>query len=72
MYGAPLWTIFGDELSVRCWIVGAMFPPSIFEDRCSKFDGRRSMVDDRWPMVDDLCVDLRRGREPILYKLNLV
>ena len=40
-YGAPLLTIFGDELSVRCWVVGVrlciyglMFPPSVFEDRC--------------------------------------
>ena len=30
-------------LSVRCWVVGAMFPPSIFEDRC--VDLRRSMID---------------------------
>ena len=50
IYGAPLWTILGDELSVRCWIVGAMFPPTIFEDRCSKIDGRRSMVDGRRSM----------------------
>ena len=40
---SAVWTIFGDELSVRCWVVGAMFPPSIFEDRC--VDLRRSMID---------------------------
>ena len=60
-YGAPLSTIFGDELSVRCWIVGAMFPPSIFESvRRSKIDAKidgrrsmqRSMVDGRRSMVD--------------------
>ena len=62
-YGAPLWTIFGDELS-EC--VGAMFPPSIFEDRCvdlrrlminvSTFEDRRSMC--RPSRIDDRCVDL--------------
>ena len=57
-YGAPFWTIFGDELSVRCWIVGAMFPPSIFEDRCSKIDGR---CEDRWSKIDDRSVDLQRS-----------
>ena len=65
-YGAPWWTIFGDELSecrrdvglsVRCWVVGAMFPPSIFEDRC--VDLRRSMC--RLSKIDDRCADLRRS-----------
>ena len=48
-------TIFGDELSVRCWIVGAMFPPafdlrrSVFEDRRSKIDAK---IDGRWSKVD--------------------
>ena len=39
-------------LSVRCFHL-----PLIFEDRCSKIDGRwsmrRSMVEDRWSMVED-------------------
>ena len=56
-YGAPLWTIFGEELLVRCWIVGTIVSTfdlrrSVFEDRWSKIDGRWSMVDakidDRW------------------------
>ena len=61
-YGAPLWAVFGDELSVRCWVVGSMFPPSIFEDRCVNF--RRSIC--RLSKIDvstseDQCVDLRRS-----------
>ena len=45
-YGAPLWTIFGDELS---------------ECRCdvSAFDLRRSMCQPS--KIDDRCVDLRRS-----------
>ena len=62
-YGAPLWTIFGDELSGRCWIVGAMFPPSIFEELCSKIDamidGRRSMVDGLRSMRRSMVQDRR-------------
>ena len=54
-YGASLWTIFSDELSVRCWVVGAMFPPSMFEGRC--VDLRRLMC--RLSKIDDRCVDLR-------------
>ena len=51
---------FGDELSVRRWVVGAMFPPSIFEDRC--VDLRRSMC--QLSKIDvstfeDGCVHLR-------------
>ena len=49
-YGAPLSTILCDGMSVRCWVVGAMFPPSIFEDRY--VDLRRSMVDLRRSMID--------------------
>ena len=69
-YGAPWWTIFSDELS-ECrrdvgLSVGAMFPPSILEDRC--VDLRRSMIDvstfeDRCQLskIDDRCADLRRS-----------
>ena len=32
-----------EQYSVRCWVVGAMFPPSIFEDRCVDF--LRSTID---------------------------
>ena len=56
-YGAPCWTIFGDGMSARCWVVGAMFPPSIFEDRC--VDLRRSMID--VSTFEDRCVDFRRS-----------
>ena len=61
-YGAPLWTIFGDELSVQRWVLGAMFSPSIYEDR--SVDLRRSMC--RLSKIDvstfgDRCVDLRRS-----------
>ena len=53
----------------RCWVVGAMFPPSIFEDRRADLrksidvDLRRSMC--RLSKIDvsrfgDRCVDLRR------------
>ena len=56
-YGAPWWTIFGDELSALCWVVDAMFPPSIFEDRC--VDLRRSMID--VSTFEDRCVDFRRS-----------
>ena len=50
----------GQYSVTNCQNVGAMFPPSIFEDRC--VDLRRSMrrlskIDDR--CVDDRCVDLR-------------
>ena len=31
------------QYSVRCWVVGAMFPPSIFEDGC--VDLRGLMID---------------------------
>ena len=44
-------------LSVRCWFVSAMFPPSIFEDRC--VDLQRWMID--VPIFEDRCVDLRRS-----------
>ena len=52
--------------NIRRRIVGVMFPPSIFEDRCVDF--RRSMIDvspfeDRRHDVStfgDRCVDLRR------------
>ena len=47
----PLWTIFGNELSVRRWAVSAMFPPSIIEDYC--VDLRRSMC--RRLKIDDRC-----------------
>ena len=63
--------IRGDGLSVQCWVVSAMFLPSIFEDRC--VDLRRSLIDvstfeDRWSMcrpskIDGRCVgrvDFRR------------
>ena len=43
------------QYSVRCWVVGAMFPPSIFEDQC--VDLRRSMC--RLSKIDDQCVDFR-------------
>ena len=43
-YGAPLWTIFGDELS-KC------------RSDVSAFDLRRSMC--RLSKIDDRCVDLR-------------
>ena len=49
----------------RCWVVGAMFPPSIFEDR--RADLRKSIdVDLRRSMIDvstfeDRCVDFRRS-----------
>ena len=48
--------------NIRRRIVGVMFLPSIFEDRCVYF--RRSMIDvstfeDRGH--DDGCVDLRRS-----------
>ena len=38
-------------------IVGVMFPPSIFEDRCVDF--RRSMID--VSTFEDRCVTLRRS-----------
>ena len=52
--------------NIRRRIVGVMFPPSIFEDRCVDF--RRSMIDvltfeDRGHDVStfgDRCVDFRR------------
>ena len=59
---------------MRCWVVGAMFPPSIFENRCG--DLRRSMyqlskIDDDGSMcrpsrIDDRCVDLRRWMIDVL------
>ena len=57
---ALLWTIFCDELSVRCWIVGAMFPPSIFEDRCVDLRRYRSSEIDV-STFGDQCVNLRRS-----------
>ena len=53
--------------NIRRRIVGVMFPPSIFEDRCVDF--RRSMIDvstfeDRCHDVStfgDRCVDFRRS-----------
>ena len=53
--------------NIRRRIVGVMFPPSIFEDRCVDF--RRSMIDvstfkDRGHDVStfgDRCVDFRRS-----------
>ena len=48
--------------NIRRRIVGVMFPPSIFEDRCVDF--RRSMIDDRYRDVstfEDRCVALRRS-----------
>ena len=68
-YGVPLWTIFGDELSVRCWVVGASFrlrsskiDVSTFEDRCVDF--RKSMCrpsEIDVLTVEDRCVDLWRS-----------
>ena len=48
--------------NIRRRIVGVMFPPSIFEDRCVDF--RRSMIDvstfkDRYVALRRLCVALR-------------
>ena len=74
-YGAPLWTVFGDELlecrcdvglSVRCFrLRSSKIDVSTFEDRCrpSKMDA--STFEDRRSMcrssrIDDRCVDLRR------------
>ena len=50
--------------NIRRRIVGVMFPPSIFEERCVDF--RRSMIDvltfeDRGHDVGDRCVDFRRS-----------
>ena len=45
---------FGDELSVRCWVVDAMFPTLIFEDRC--VDLCRSMC--RLSKIDVLEIDV--------------
>ena len=45
----------GQDSVTNCRNVGAMFPPSIFEDRC--VDLRRSMC--RLSKIDDRCVDLR-------------
>ena len=42
--------------NIRRQIVGVMFPPSIFEDRCVDF--RRSMID--VSIFEDRCVALRR------------
>ena len=50
-------TIFGGELSVRCWVVCAIFSPSIFEDRCIDF--RKSMC--RPSKIDGRSVDLRKS-----------
>ena len=54
---------------VRCWVVGAMFPPSNFEDRWSIFRPSKiavSTFEDRWSSVelwkiDNRCVHLRRS-----------
>ena len=49
-------------LSVRCWVVGAMFPRSIFEDRCRLSKVDMSTFRDwmcRPSKIDDQCVDLR-------------
>ena len=43
--------------NIRRRIVGVMFPPSIFEDRCVDF--RRSMID--VSTFEDRCVALRRS-----------
>ena len=49
--------------NIRRRIVGVMFPPSIFEDRCVDF--RRSMCRLSnvltFAKTDDRCVDLRRS-----------
>ena len=50
--------------NIRRRIVGVMFPPSIFEDRCVDF--RRSMIDvstfkDRYVALRRSCVALRRS-----------
>ena len=42
----------GQYLVTKCWVVGAMFTPSIFEDRC--VDLRRWMID--VPTFDGRCV----------------
>ena len=57
---ANIWSAVVDNIRGR--IVGAMFPPTIFVDRCVNF--RRSMVDvstfeDRCVHFEDRCVDLR-------------
>ena len=39
------------QYSVRCWVVGAMFPPSILEDRC--VDLQTSMC--RLSRINDRC-----------------
>ena len=69
-YGAPLWTIFGDELSECRWDVGlsvrcfrlrsSKIDVSTFEDRCVVF--RRSTIDvlRRPSRINDRYVDLRR------------
>ena len=56
----------GQYSVANCRNVGAMFPPSIFKDRCvdlrrsmSTFEDRRSMC--RPSRIDDRCVDLRRN-----------
>ena len=43
--------------NIRYRIIGVMFPPSIFEDRCVYF--RRSMID--VATFEDRCVDFRRS-----------
>ena len=56
----------GQYSVTNCRNVGAMFPPSIFKDRCrpSKIDGRcvdlqRSMID--VSTFEDRCVDFQRS-----------
>ena len=46
-----------DKIRRLIIIAGAMFPPSIFEDRC--VDPQRSMID--VSTFEDRCVDLRRS-----------
>ena len=63
-YGAPLWTIFSDELSeCRCDVSAfdlrkSMCRPSKIEYRSSKIYDDRSIC--RPLRIDDRCVDLRR------------
>ena len=57
-YGAPLWTIFGDGMLVRCFrLRSSKIDVLTFEGRCVNLRG--SMC--RPSKIGDRCVDLRRS-----------
>ena len=61
--------------NIRRRIVGVMFPPSIFEDRCVDF--RRSMIDvstfkDRYVALRRSCDALRRSMSRCVGRLSKI